>query len=84
MSNRVMARLVVLAAMLGSTVDVLDRHHEGITSHRELRAYGAEHGPVPVTEFTVHDVSAVELVCESFARLSIQLRIWSLENLEGR
>ena len=63
-------------------VFAVDRHREGISSHDELQAYGAEHGTVPVTEFQVYDVSAVEVVRNSFKRLAVQLRSRSLEQLD--
>lgn len=63
-------------------VFAVNRHTEGISSHDELQAYGAEHGAIPVTEFQVHDVTAVEVVRNSFKRLAVQLRSRSLEQLE--
>lgn len=63
-------------------VFAVDRQREGINSHADLQAYGAEHGTIPVTEFQVHDVSAVEVVRASFKRLAVQLRSRSLEHLE--
>jgi len=63
-------------------VFAVDRYREGITSYQELQEYGAEHGSIPVTEFAVDEVSAVDLVRNSFKRLSVQLRTRSLEGLQ--
>jgi hypothetical protein len=63
-------------------VFAVDRAREGINTAAELQAYGTEHGTIPVTEFQVHDVSAAEIVRNSFKRLAVQLRSRSLEQLE--
>ncbi|GAA2947625.1 hypothetical protein GCM10010458_36500 [Microbacterium luteolum] len=63
------ARLKVLA---------IDRVETGISTYDELAAYNREHGHVPVTDFLVHGMSAVDVLKVGLKRLNFQLLSRSL------
>ena len=54
----------------GLTLFAVDKAELG---GRTLEAYAAEHGEIPVTDFLVHDLGALDLLSRGLKRLDVQL-----------